>query len=186
MPRGYSILTVCTGNICRSPLAEQLLRARLGAPHGFSSAGLRAIPGAPMDPHAAHESRRLGGTPSGASTQLNDAIIDASDLILTMTVQQRDEVASHFPASLRKTYALAEFAKIADTYPAELIAERNDPFASPNPFANFSRLRGVALLSNDDDIADPIGRPLKVHSAVAEQISRYVDRLVSALRQAGL
>ena len=46
----FRILTVCTGNICRSPVAERLLQAGLGDAVAVSSAGVRAVVGDPIHP----------------------------------------------------------------------------------------------------------------------------------------
>lgn len=70
--RAFRILFVCTANICRSPMAEHLLRGSLAAlldtggafRFEVSSAGIRGWDGEPMDPAAAAELRRLGGDPS--------------------------------------------------------------------------------------------------------------------------
>ena len=68
----FSILYVCTGNICRSPLAERLLTMRLDAAlgqrssvFGVTSAGTHGWDGSEMDPAAASQLIRLGGDPAG-------------------------------------------------------------------------------------------------------------------------
>jgi len=55
------ILVVYTGNVCRTPLAERLLQARLGARAVVRSAGVRGLDAAAMDPNAAVELVRRGG-----------------------------------------------------------------------------------------------------------------------------
>ena len=61
--RTFGVLVVCTGNIARSALAQQLLRARFGSRSGleFDSAGTFAADGEAMDPIARDISERLGG-----------------------------------------------------------------------------------------------------------------------------
>ena len=65
-PSPVRILTVCTGNICRSPVAERLLQAGLDQvlPGGFEvpSAGTRAMVGDPIQPLSADIVRTFGGT----------------------------------------------------------------------------------------------------------------------------
>src|SRR4051795_5389163 len=62
----FVVLFVCTGNICRSPIAERLLAARLPDPSiRAASAGTRAMVGYGIDQTAAHVLRRLGGEPDG-------------------------------------------------------------------------------------------------------------------------
>ena len=96
-PRPVRILTVCTGNICRSPVAERLLQAGLDQvqPGSFEvrSAGTRAMVGEPIQPLSADIIRTYGGTPDGfAARQLTPEILRESDLVLTMTARHRVEV----------------------------------------------------------------------------------------------
>ena len=72
MSEPFTILVVCLGNVCRSPLAERLLRMRFEQMLGdgasavhLSSAGVRALVGDPMNELSAAELRRLGGDPDG-------------------------------------------------------------------------------------------------------------------------
>ncbi|MDQ3422084.1 MAG: low molecular weight phosphatase family protein, partial [Actinomycetota bacterium] len=55
------MLVVCTGNICRSPLAERLLQRRLGDRAVVRSAGVQGLEASAMDPYAAAQLERLGG-----------------------------------------------------------------------------------------------------------------------------
>ena len=55
----YRVLVVCVGNVCRSPLGERLLAARLGDGFEVTSAGVGALVGEPMDPEAAAHLERL-------------------------------------------------------------------------------------------------------------------------------
>lgn len=192
--RPFSILTVCTGNICRSPLAEQLLRARL-AEAGFTgvevgSAGLRAVVGAPMDVIPARISSRLGGDPSRArGQQLTTPIVAASDLLLTMTRAQRDDLVSRHPGAVHRSFTLVEFARLLRA--AGEFTKRGAPdmaaFSTPaerlqSVVASAARQRPTVRLTDDDDVTDPIGRSENVHEAVGEQISLATSRIVFGLR----
>lgn len=186
-----AILTVCTGNICRSPLAEQMLRTRLadtvepGRPVGspgfeIGSAGLHAVVGSPMDPDAAAQLRAHGGDPAGLiGEQLSADHADAADLILTMTRGQRDEVVRRHPRAARRTFSLAEFAALASAAPPASGPVERDPRAVID---RAGRSRSTARLAEADDVPDPIDASLEVHRAVADQIVRLVDVVASALR----
>lgn len=96
-PAQVRILTVCTGNICRSPVAERLLQAGLdqAVPGGFvvTSAGTRALVGEPIQPPSADIVRTFGGNAEGfAARQLTSKILRGVDLVLTMTSGHRGEV----------------------------------------------------------------------------------------------
>ncbi|WAJ32094.1 low molecular weight phosphatase family protein [Arthrobacter sp. FX8] len=113
------ILTVCTGNICRSPVAERLLQAGLDqvVPGGFqvSSAGTRALVGEPMQPISADIVRTFGGDPEGfAARQLTPRILRGVDLVLTMTSGHRGEVLQLDASLLKRTFTIREFARMLD------------------------------------------------------------------------
>jgi len=113
------ILTVCTGNICRSPVAERLLQAGLdqAVPGGFqvSSAGTRALVGEPMQPLSAEIVRTFGGDPEGfAARQLTPKILRGVDLVLTMTSGHRGEVLQLDASLLKRTFTIREFARMLD------------------------------------------------------------------------
>jgi protein-tyrosine phosphatase len=165
-----SILTVCTGNICRSPLAEQLLRARLDpAEFTASSAGTSAMVGEPMDPDAAHQSRRLGGDPHGfVARQLRGGLIVASDLVLTATAAHRDDIAADYPRAAGRIFTLAEFAAIGE---ADIAAA--------------AAARGTVTLRKRDDVPDPYGRSERVHATSAaktDALTRQIARILTANR----
>ncbi|WP_159633315.1 arsenate reductase/protein-tyrosine-phosphatase family protein [Arthrobacter sp. 8AJ] len=113
------ILTVCTGNICRSPVAERLLQAGLDqvVPGGFqvASAGTRALVGEPMQPISADIVRTFGGDPEGfAARQLTPKILRGVDLVLTMTSGHRGEVLQLDASLLKRTFTIREFARMLD------------------------------------------------------------------------
>ena len=91
------VLFVCTGNICRSPIAERLSKAyaaRLGI-NDFtaSSAGTRAVIGHGIHHDAEFALQNLGGEASNfTARQLKPKVAAAADLVLTMTRSHRDMV----------------------------------------------------------------------------------------------
>jgi len=85
----FKVITVCTGNICRSPMAEGLLRhylpESLQTQVEVSSAGTHALHGHQADPHAIEAMERIGIDITGhRARQITKAIARESDLILTM------------------------------------------------------------------------------------------------------
>ncbi|RGE19799.1 low molecular weight phosphatase family protein [Leucobacter sp. wl10] len=174
-----AVLTVCTGNICRSPLAEQLLRSRFADDprFEFGSAGLEAVAGAPMDPAAARQLVALGGDPAGLiGEQIGERHADAADLILTMTRSQRDEVVRRFPRSVRRVFTLAEFSALLDLDESQ--AATADPRAL---IEEASRRRSEVRLGEADDVVDPIDAADEVHARVASQVAGYVDAIAAGL-----
>ncbi|MDA7415480.1 low molecular weight phosphotyrosine protein phosphatase [Xenophilus arseniciresistens] len=107
-----SILVVCIGNICRSPMGQVLLADAL--PHmDVSSAGLGALVGNPADPIAA-ELMTARGLDVGAhrARQINQAMCLQSDLILVMDDEQRRHVEARYPFAMGKVFRLGDAARI--------------------------------------------------------------------------
>lgn len=122
------ILFVCTGNICRSPMAEYLMRHLLGADATCTvgSAGTCALPGCPASEGAQHVLRELGLDPSPhRSRQLTADLIDAAELIVVMTELHREQIDACYPAAREKTHRLNAFG------PGGHGGDVRDPIGSP-------------------------------------------------------
>ncbi|WP_285247079.1 low molecular weight phosphatase family protein [Pseudarthrobacter sp. efr-133-R2A-89] len=196
------ILTVCTGNICRSPVAERLLQAGLdqAVPGGFqvASAGTRAMVGEPMQPISAEIVRTFGGDPEGfAARQLTPAILRGVDLVLTMTSGHRGEVLQLDASLLKRTFTIREFARMLDVLDQRDTSASRDKAADDDGWlaahtASWrglpARAAGVRHLSlpadpADNDIVDPYRRPPEVYRQMEDQLA---PAIVSILRHARL
>ncbi len=109
------LLTVCTGNICRSPYAEALLRARLGElrPGAFavSSAGTAALDGMAVDPGSAAILRERGIAADGLRAQRLTAPLAAdAHIVLVMSPEHLAVVVDEQPAAHRRTFLIGDFA----------------------------------------------------------------------------
>lgn len=103
------ILVVCIGNICRSPVAEAMLRAQLPNKH-FASAGLGARVGEGVDPKARQLAETAGlNVAEHSARQLTPAMLQAADLVLVMSDGQRRAVAELSPTALGKTMRLGNW-----------------------------------------------------------------------------
>jgi len=116
------ILVLCTGNICRSPMAEVLLRQRmesLGRQVEVRSAGVGALRNYPADAPARElmQARGLDLSPHRAQ-QVTPELARWADLILVMESQQRDAMLDIDPTSRGKTYLLGHWIKqeVPDPY----------------------------------------------------------------------
>ncbi len=110
------LLTVCTGNICRSPYAEALLRdglewARPGA-FDVTSAGTHALVGRPMEPSARRLLAERGVDDGGfRARMLTGRLAQDQDLLLVMTRQHRAHVLDESPAAHRRTIGIIDLAE---------------------------------------------------------------------------
>ncbi|MDO9397897.1 MAG: hypothetical protein Q7T71_15230 [Herbiconiux sp.] len=179
---------VCTGNICRSPLAEKVLTARLassGAGIVVSSAGLHAVVGSPMDQIPAEIARRSGADPEHRGAQIDRALVDSSSLVLTMTRDQRSELVAEFPSAMKRTFTLVEFTRILSELPG-LVAS---PDAASGRVLfdvtlDASRNRGGSALRDGADVDDPSRRWAEVLEAGGGRCVALVDTLAAALTTA--
>lgn len=102
------ILVVCVGNICRSPIGEGLLRARLPGVE-ICSAGTAALVGEPAHPLSIAAAAELGIDISAhRATQLTAALIRRADLVLTMDAAQKREIIDGYPFATGRVYRIGE------------------------------------------------------------------------------
>jgi len=103
-----NMLLVCVGNICRSPMAEHLLRREL---EGITvvSAGLDALVGHAADPDAIRVCTENGlDISSHRAQQLNLPLVSAADLILTMEGAHKHEIMRRYSSASGKVFRLGE------------------------------------------------------------------------------
>lgn len=149
------VVFVCTGNTCRSPLGEALMRRHLADKLGVAedelesrgvmvaSAGIAAAAGSPASAETAEVLRRRGLSADGhAAQQLTEHLVRQADLLLGMTPAHTEAIVNHWPEAAGRV-------KLVDA-------------------------SGVA-------ISDPIGGPLDVYLQCAEQIERGVEHHAAAV-----
>ena len=183
MSKPFTILVVCLGNVCRSPLAERLLQDRFAATIRepdevvVSSAGVRAVVGAPMDALAAAELQRLGGDPAGhVARQLDARLVEQADLVLTATRQLRSRLLEDAPRALKRTFTIPELAALVSAQDFD-----GRPLHSPTEVVRRAASWRGSVHPEEYDVADPIGRSAQVHHEVAEQLDRDCATIARAL-----
>ncbi len=149
-----TILCVCTGNVCRSPMAEGLLRHALRGRGDYRviSAGLGAMEGQPPSAYAIKAVKELGIDISGQrSRMLTPELVEQADYIFGMTHSHIDTVALLFPQAAEKTFLLREFDETLDIF--------------------------------EKDISDPIGGAYEVYLNCRDQIEQGLASLVKFIEQ---
>ena len=124
-----TILLVCTGNLCRSPMAVGLLRDKL-AREGLEdeirvlSAGTWAVEGAPASLYAVQVMARRGiDIRAHRARPLTEELVDQADLILVMERNHAEAIAQAFPAYASKVHLLSEMSGQSFDVP--------DPYGGP-------------------------------------------------------
>lgn len=179
------ILVVCTGNICRSPFIERLLRLHLSSTGiEVASAGTGALVGHPMDPLAAELLEALGADPAGhEARQLTPELIDTADLVLTATRRHRGDVVVMSAKALPYTFAVRDFADLVrgttPDGPQATVAN-----GLTGLVASVAARRGLlpTRAAQDVDIIDPYGRSIRVFQQMAEQVTAVLPDVARALR----
>lgn len=170
---------MCTGNICRSPLGESLLRRDLSQlPVRVSSAGTHALVGKAIDAPIQQIALRLGLKDSleHEARLLTLGMLKESDLILAMDRGHRRQIVELLPRASRYTFTLREFARLADQVSHLDLNVRLGKSAVELLRAaveSVAQLRGTLPLLDDpnqEDIADPYGRDELAYQITARQI----------------
>jgi RpiB/LacA/LacB family sugar-phosphate isomerase len=149
-----TILFICTGNVCRSPMAEALFRVAVRGRGEFRvfSAGIGAVDGQPPTPHSVQAMRELGvDISTQRSRMLTADLVRQADIILGMTHSHVDTVALLYPPATEKTFLLREFDETLEPY--------------------------------EKDIGDPIGSPYEVYVDCRDQIEQGIVTLLKFMQQ---
>lgn len=196
MRSNFSILTVCTGNVCRSPMAQHLLLQRLRGIPGIeiTSAGAQAQIGQPMFGTTQRLARLHGveDPESHRARQLNQAEIQASDLVLAMTGDHRRKIVELSPRTTRRVFTLREFARLAEATTEEDL-ETELTSAADTPAERLRAAVQAATLSrnlvpplkdpSDQDVIDPYRCSDDVHRASTNQIMTAINAVALLLRR---
>lgn len=147
------IVFICTGNTCRSSMAEALakkwlsLKAPTRTDIEFMSAGIAAFPGSPASAQSIDVMRLTGIDLTGhRAKQISADLVAESDLILTMTKGHQHALSEMYPEAVGKIYTLGEFA-----------------------------------YNREVNIPDPFGQPTEVYAECAGEIGKSLEKALQKI-----
>ncbi|MDB6022955.1 MAG: glyA [Pedosphaera sp.] len=149
-----TILFVCTGNVCRSPMAEGIFRHAMKGRRDIQvlSAGIGAMEGQAPSPYAVQAVKELGiDISKQRSRQLTGELVQEADFIFGMTHSHVDTVFLLYPQAAEKTFLLREFDDTLDIF--------------------------------EKDISDPIGGSYEVYLNCRDQIEQGIASLLRFVDQ---
>ncbi|MCW2680580.1 MAG: low molecular weight phosphatase family protein [Frankiales bacterium] len=175
----FRVLHVCTGNICRSPMAERLMRSglenRLGpdaARFDVRSAGTWGHSGSPMEPHAL---TTLGlFEVDGSDFRARELVAEhvaIADLVLTATREHRASAVVLQPRAASRTFTLREFARLTAAVGP---LQATDPVERAHELVRAAAgKRGLVppVTPKDDDLADPYQGPASGFEVCADLVA---------------
>lgn len=157
-----NILFVCTGNTCRSPMAEGIFKDMLKKENiddiNVSSAGISVFPGENANEKAIKALKEKGIDIAGhRARQLSDEVTGA-DIILTMTSHHKEVIENYFSNNLNnppRIFTLKEFA---------------------------AKISGEKLLGRDID--DPYGRDYNFYKKSRDEIEKELKKIIHNIDKA--
>ena len=158
-----NVLFVCTGNTCRSAMAEGIFKKMLkerkedNSSFNILSAGISALPGTSPTPEAIKVMFEQGIDISQHHTQeLREELIKKADLILVMANEHKEYIYKEFPFAQNKTFLLKKFTL------------NNKTESNQNNERNY-------------EIIDPIGRKIEFYRIIARELKENLEKLLDKI-----
>jgi len=158
-----TILFVCTGNTCRSAMAEgifkKMLKERTEDDSRFNiiSAGISALPGMSPTSEAIKVMTEQGIDISRhIATQVQENLVKKADLILVMSNTHKNYVKTKFTFAQDKIYLLKEFAQIGE-------------------------FKSMQKTDENYEVVDPLGRPIEFYRIIARELKENLEKILDKI-----
>jgi protein-tyrosine-phosphatase len=183
-----NLLFICTGNTCRSPMAEgyfNFVARKLGIDAAGKSAGIVANDGQHASDYSVRAMRELFDIDiSGHKAKsVTVAGMQSADYVITMTKSHKLVLRGMFPEHEDKIFILSEFAYRCKNGMINIKRENSDSDikAPSSEGIKFNTIIEHQASQYFEDIADPYYYGLDVYMETAKEIAEYIDGIIASM-----